>query len=257
MTAAISAPEWDVLEAALSWDRLAAYGHVSDAGFDAGVARYLWNAALCESLYPVLHFVEVVLRNRIDEVLCRRFGEAWPKDARLLGPNELRRIASARDKLARRGKPTPSHADMVAELSFGFWVALFSRYYERPNRLWPWLSRDAMRGAPRAKRTRAEFHRRLDEIRALRNRAYHYEPLWHWPDLDDQYQRAREMLSWLSPEVAELAILLDRFEEVRMRGFDAYQCVLEGGFVCPVHNVGCRHVAGLLCRSAPRREDRA
>lgn len=248
-TPAAAPSRFGVLEEALSSERLTSYVHSDDATLDSAIARYLWNTALCEALYPVLHLVEVSLRNRVDSVLRASLGEFWMLDAALLAPRELRKATEARRYLASRGTQ-PSHSDLVAELGFGFWVALFNRNHEQQGRLWPRFSSEVLRGAPRKARTRREFHRRLDDIRRLRNRAFHYEPLWHWADLDGQYERACEMLGWLSPEVAELAAQLDRFREVRERGFDAYECVLGGGFICPIHNRGCRHVAGQYCESA-------
>jgi hypothetical protein len=257
MAGTISNAQWLELEKALSTDRLSGYRHAADADFDRAAARYLWNTALCEALYPVLHCVEVSLRNRLDQVLCRRYGANWIANAQLLGTNELRRVANAKDKLNRRGKTNPSHADVVAELNLGFWVSLFTRFYERPNRLWPAISGDVLSGAPRALRTRATFYTRLDRVRDLRNRAFHYEPLWHWADLDVHHSEAREMLEWLSPEVADLAAILDRFTEVRSRGVNAYECLVEGGFVCPIHNGACRLGNGDRCPSAPAISDDA
>lgn len=249
MRDAISDAQWLALQRALSTDRLDSYSHSNDLNHDSAVARYLWNAALCESLYPILHCTEVSLRNRLDSALTKRFGPSWVENATVLSPGELARVAEAREKLARRGKTKPGHANIVAELSLGFWVNLFGKSYERPERLWPALALPVMSGAPSYNRKRGVWRERLDEIRHLRNRAFHYEPLWHWSDLDDQHNRLCELLDWLSPEVATLVTTVSRFPSVKSRGFDAYEGLLQGAFVCPIHNAACRHVSGDHCPS--------
>lgn len=44
------------------------------------LARYLYNLALCEALYPVLHTLEIALRNSLDAVLSAEYppGRAAP-----------------------------------------------------------------------------------------------------------------------------------------------------------------------------------
>jgi hypothetical protein len=251
MAGTIPDAQWAALQKALSSDRLDAYRQETDPDYDRAVARYLFNSSLCEALYPTLHCLEVTLRNRLDAAICKRFGNRWLNNENLLNGQELRRIREAREKLELRGKVDPTHADIVSELNLGFWVALFTKPYERPGKLWPLLSTDVMSGAPRSVRTRAVFYERLDQVRNLRNRAFHYEPLWYWGDLDDHHARACEFLGWMSPEVASMAATVDRFAEIKGRGIDAYECLVEGGFICPIHNGACRHVGGPPCPSAP------
>ncbi|MDC0711753.1 hypothetical protein POL68_25010 [Stigmatella sp. ncwal1] len=35
----------------------------------------------------------------------------------------------------------------------------------------------------------------------LRNRVFHYEPIWHWEDLPQQYASLRQALGWFEPEL--------------------------------------------------------
>jgi len=245
---------WTALEIGLSADRLSVYVHASDRDCDRAIARYLWNCALCESLYPIVHAVEVAVRNTIDVALSRRFGSSWHQSASFLGPRELQSLTDAVNKLAKRGKVVPTRGDVVAEVNFGFWVSLFSRYYEGSGRLWPALSRDVMSGAPRWARTRQEFQRRLHETRDLRNRVFHHEPVWHWSDLARKHAEAHETLGWLSPEFESLAEKVDRFSTVRARGIDAYEGLLEGAQLCPIHNIACRWGNGGTCPSEPAEE---
>lgn len=251
MTGVVSNDLWIRLEKALSTERLSSYSQPGDTDHDQAVARYMWNSALCESLYPMLNSVEIAARNRLDSAITHRLGDRWIENDMLLSGAEIARVSEAKDSLNRRGNAAPTHSEIVSELSLGFWVALFNKYYERPDKLWPRFSPDIMSGAPKSERVRGNFSTRMTELRQLRNRAFHHEPLWYWQDLRDQHKRGCQLLSWLSPESANLLPLIDRFEEVYERGFDAYECLLESGSICPIHNVGCRYVQSGQCGESP------
>jgi hypothetical protein len=63
------------IQQALSVERLAGYAlHGRAEPEEQLIRRYLWNVQLGEALYPVLHFTEIALRNRLHEALSRRAG---------------------------------------------------------------------------------------------------------------------------------------------------------------------------------------
>ena len=46
---------------------------------------YLWNVALCESLYPCLNSIEIALRNAIHDAASSNFGDEYWFLTRLFG----------------------------------------------------------------------------------------------------------------------------------------------------------------------------
>jgi hypothetical protein len=223
---------------ALSSQRLLPY-RVAPTETDVQVSsRYLWNVALGEALYPLLESLEIVLRNSVHTAASGAFGtpmwfdEHLPSGRPLLLPNEQRRVAEAKAELARRGKPvTPGAASagqLVAELNFGFWVSLFNAPYESPREpiLWPRLIRSVFPHAPRRERGRKTLRARLDKIRGLRNRVFHYEPIWHRTDLFGEHDQILETIGWISPAARELARIIDRFPEVHRKGTLPYHAEL-------------------------------
>jgi hypothetical protein len=100
---------------------------------------------------------------------------------------------------------------LVAELHFGFWCSLFDVRYEHGQRLWPWLAQEIAPYAPKASRQRKILSARLNRIRLLRNRIFHYEPIWHWKDLADQHLAILEVLDWMNPSVTSLLNTMNRF----------------------------------------------
>jgi hypothetical protein len=114
-------------------------------------------------------------------------------------PKEINRIGEAKATLARNRKPTdPPH--LVAELPFGFWIALLGPgpqglYH---NRLWIPVLHKAF---PHTKQPRREIHRPLDHLRLLRNRIAHHEPIFR-RHLAADYETILRVMNWISPEAA-------------------------------------------------------
>jgi hypothetical protein len=139
---------------------------------------------------------------------------------RILLPREQEAISHARQDFGGRGKPeTPDN--MVAGLSFGFWTGLLNRPYE--GVLWPKLLKEVFLWMPRHICTRKNAWHRMDQVRRLRNRISHNEPIWHWKDLDLQYRGISEAISWFEPKLGLILPSSDRFEDVHKRGPVAYE----------------------------------
>ena len=80
---------------------------------------------------------------------------------------------------------------------------MFDVRYERSKVLWPRLFAHGLMHAasPRPVRSRNQLSPLLNRIRHLRNRVFHYEPIWHWGDLHEQHALALDLLGWLSPDL--------------------------------------------------------
>lgn len=186
------------------------------------IAVYQWNVALSESLYPLLHVIEVSLRNRLHkEIGILLQDEAWlinkqPDLFRFFNPRVKKEIADNKGKLKDRDKLDEDH--LIAELNFGFWTMLLSGPFEADNFLWPRLKNKVF---PNAHGIKIKTIRdRLDRIRRLRNRIFHYETIWHHKDLPLQHDRVRDAIEWIEPSLLRL-IQIDRFHKVYQGGPNA------------------------------------
>lgn len=213
-----------LLASALSAPRLEAYRlHPADTARNL-VGRYRWNVALCGALYPTLHYLEVIFRNRVHQALtahCRTAAwydvvPAW------LHPREQVKLADASRELHERGVPLEPDR-MVAELSFGFWTSLLSGFYAQVL----WQKRTVIRSVfpflPNRLRHRHYVNKRLSQIRHFRNRVFHQEPIWNSGNLLQRYQELRQTIDWFEPEVGHLLPTPDRFEEIHAQGPSAYE----------------------------------
>jgi len=236
------------LERNLSMARLAPYraGARDDA---EAICRYVWNLDLSQAIYPVLHSVEVALRNSIHAAGTDYFGSPeWfrnPRNLRLES-RERRMLETARDQLwerqgysipdIRRGiipaPPLPLADDHVAELMLGFWIGLLNAPYQRL--LWDTrprgtnLSSAVFPYAGRSNRQRAVIFPMVNRLRYLRNRVSHHEPIWNWrPSLAAQHQEALRLLAWISPALHAITLMLDQFPTVHSRSHSYYATLVQ------------------------------
>jgi hypothetical protein len=211
--------------AALSAERLATFRRPGDN--DAAiVTRYVWNVALGMAMTPLLHAIEVTLRNTIDRAgtlqcppPCRHRGVPCWLDAEpsLLASEDARMVAIARDALRRRGKPlTPGR--LVAELSFGFWTRLLRRPYDQGTAKHPgagcplWTAtnlKQAFPNMPSRAREREQLHQRYNAARVFRNRVSHHEPIFHL-DLPKMHRELTHALAWMNLDAARTIQTFDQ-----------------------------------------------
>ncbi len=140
-----SSPEeetFKTFERMISRQRLQRYRRATNSKQEA-IALYLWNTALSESLYPALQFFEITLRNATHQALSahRSNQPRWFMDMTLLTrEHHQKQVLEALQKLRDQNKgqylgnetdpnfPKEPHR-VVAELSLGFWINLYSDPY--------------------------------------------------------------------------------------------------------------------------------
>ena len=194
------------IETALSHERLQPYLNTAGGDRARALRLYLWNTAVSAGFYGPLQGLEVVLRNATHRQLSERYGSVWYRNLDIgLDRGALGRIRQAISELARDGS-TNDIPRIVATLSFGFWVSLLGsggrlesgRRANYEMTLW----RPALRQvfAHRATLTRRQAHGPLNELRILRNRIAHHEPIFT-RNLTADYARILEVLGWISPGI--------------------------------------------------------
>lgn len=93
------------MEAALSLERFSRYVAWANGDREHALELYELNVKLSEALYSPLQMLEVSLRNRIDLILSRLYGERWFENG---GPlkiaNQVDQVSAAVVDLARDSK---------------------------------------------------------------------------------------------------------------------------------------------------------
>jgi hypothetical protein len=180
---------------ALSTERFGTYLIWADSDEALAIRLYSFNVSLSAALYGTLHMLEITLRNVADRALITSFGGDWmDTPAVLVTSHQQRCVADAYNNLTREGKAI-THAQMVAELNFGFWSSLFGR--TPGNHLWR-----VLRPIFQAKGLqRSDIAARIKDFRLLRNRVAHYEPIIALP-LAQRYADITTLTGWLSSGAA-------------------------------------------------------
>ena len=207
------------------------------------VGRHLRNLALSEALYPVLQTLELTLRNSIDQTLEAAFpaftpGHPWLSGTSpVLTERDRTEVANVESRLRNEHKEITRHR-IVAGLSLGFWTGLFTRKYEIDNTssytpqpgvqtaLWPRHLRSIFPHLPKRFLTRSHVYQMLSPLASLRNAIFHHRPIWN-EKLNALHVGATEVIGWISPEVQQLVLHVDRFPFVHQRGEEAYRRLLK------------------------------
>lgn len=196
---------------------------------------------------PLLHALEVVLRNRIDYTVSAKYPidpdlqhsyrdfPSWldAVDGPLIQPH-VSRVEQAKEKvhrdLRRRYGPSRARAKrlrtpgrLIAALPFSFWVYLFDEAYSgnraAPGRFWPDLLPSVF---PYARNPRiSQIRKRLRRLLVVRNRAMHYERLYPYDDgkgvpwePEEIRSDILELLQWMHPRAARVVGTFDRIRYV-------------------------------------------
>ncbi|WP_043721190.1 hypothetical protein [Kutzneria sp. 744] len=206
--------EFEDLLAAFSAARMEPYLKHCNGDVAKAFRLYAWNLEVSAALSGPLGCLEVALRNALHEQLVTLVGRSdWWRDRRVdLHDVAKGLLAEAAANLAKRGKPAVPDA-MVAELHFGFWVALLGKGRNYETTLW----RPALRHAfPNYSGGRLPLHKQLDSMRYLRNRIAHAEPI-HRRHLKADHGTILDLIGRISPPAVEFVRRHDRVEQVLRR----------------------------------------
>lgn len=220
----------DGMDELLSEARFARYLNRYDGNRRLAMRLYTWNLAACSALWGPINVLEIAVRNAIHNRLVERTGRGdWWSDTRIhLCWNERDAIDSAISTLKRRGTADPSADQVVAATSFGLWVGLTGAGVPRD----PMLSYETTLWQPRLQhafphrgdRRRKYIHAKLDDVRILRNRIAHHEPIYRSP-LQNIYDDILEIAAMIRPEARDFIAGHSRAQEV----IDDYQKALTTG----------------------------
>ena len=218
-----------VLQAQIGPTRISPYLRQTSGDLTNALAMYYWNVELCRTFYPALQALEITLRNNLDAAVRPLFPvapggarhlQSWltRHNAVVVHPGGRDAVDNAlgkllgRDPVTRAIKPNngKSHDDLVAAMSFGFWVGMLETAYDVPGTagifLWPTHKDTVFPGGTAD--TMPVIRASLNRIRQFRNRVFHHEPAWPKRATDtvpdDWYNELLKALRWLGSGHAQI-----------------------------------------------------
>ncbi|ONH31068.1 hypothetical protein [Pseudofrankia asymbiotica] len=195
----------------LSVPRFAPYVLAAHGDADQAMRLYWWNVEASAAFYGPLHCLELALRNSMNARLSSHYGTAEWWTVAPLNPIGTRKVSEARSDARTRRLRTTSADDVVAALTFGFWVSLLSRGYDRL--LWVPVPHKAFPGYAGR---RHDLHDNLMAMRLFRNRIMHHEPIHH-RDLIADHAKIFRLIDYISRDAAQFVAALDRVPDVLAR----------------------------------------
>lgn len=199
-------PQW--FDRVITGARLAPYQDAARRHGTHAEDLYRWNLQVSEAFYPGLSCLEICLRNALDEQLSARYDRADWWVAAPLSQYDVSEVKQVSDKLLGVKQFTPRTDDIVAGLSFGFWVSLLSRRYDR--HLWVPALHKAFQGY---RGPREALRDNFDSMRLFRNRIMHHEPI-HNRHLAADHQKVYRLLGYIEPDAITWLREFDRVLEV-------------------------------------------
>jgi hypothetical protein len=170
------------------------------------IKLYEKNTTYCEAMYTVMQGFEVTFRNAIHNRLTTDLATPWWFDILELRRDEREAITRAKQTIADKPQAiTPDR--VVGELSFGFWVKLFSGEYA--DTMWgPSLKNILPAGSERGL-----MYSRFKELKTLRNRIAHHNRIIGRPPVavKQLYEHTLETIGWLDPTVRDWVAATNTF----------------------------------------------
>lgn len=171
----------DAVRRALSKERLHTFDcAVADNAGCTPLELYIWNARVSAAFLVPLHICEVVTRNAVSDALTHIHGHRWPWIQGF--EDSLPSPASGYDprrELRRAAARSIATDTLIPTMSFVFWQKMFTHRFDA--RLWSRCRQQVYPGVDPGvplHRFRADMHSDLEQIRRLRNRIAHHEPIF-------------------------------------------------------------------------------
>ncbi|WDJ04170.1 hypothetical protein JH314_16705 [Xanthomonas campestris] len=161
------------------------------------LSLYSWNSQVSGALLTPLHVCEVVVRNAVADALASVYGERWPWSPSFEQslPNPAVGYSPRKDLFnARRSAPTTGK--VIPELKFVFWQKMFTSRHDL--RLWqPHMSAvfPHLDHSQATSVSRNTIYSNLEQVRGLRNRIAHHEPIFA-RNLSEDYRKVSELIGY-------------------------------------------------------------
>ena len=179
--------------------------------------KYHTNIKLSEAMFPILSYLEVILRNRIDKVLKTYYGEKWllhPFNQSLISIQDQNKIKETVLRIKKEKHLEASHDDIIAQMTFGFWCSFFHKKYDPIV----WHKKSALKmllpNISRINRKRKYIELQLLKIKGVRNRIAHHESILSQRiNIKEIYQMTTELLAAISIDAYQMLKTTDRFPQ--------------------------------------------
>lgn len=184
-----SSLNYEKIKSCLSAARLSSYEKLARNDEEV-LSLYVWNLKISNSLMACLSLCEVVVRNAVSKALEQEFGKDWIVNERF----KRSIIKPRRMDLEKAVKRKNNTDQVIPELPFVFWQSLFTKRFDnfwvdKIDQVFPYV------GTKDYQKLRLSIYQDLEDLRKIRNRIAHHEPIFH-QDLLAEYQKILRIIGY-------------------------------------------------------------
>lgn len=205
-----------------SYSRVSRYVKAANGDKRKAQRMYYANARIAQAFQPLLSFFEVILRNQLHYALAAHFSDVqWlinqkmgfmsdpslthtvKKTKKVVVNDFLKKEVERSERSLLSKKRNVTAGRVIAELNLGFWNSLYETHHYA---LLKGVPCQIFKSLPSGY-GRKEVNAAIQEIRTLRNRVSHNEPLcfkdkaFDMAYAKDMYVMISNFLGWISPEI--------------------------------------------------------
>ena len=205
-----------------SYSRISRYLKASKGNKKKAQEMYFTNARIAQAFQPLISSFEVILRNQLHYAISNHFSDVrWlmnqksgfmsdpslihkdKKTGKMRTNDFLRKEIERSEKALINKKRNVTAGRIIAELNFGFWNSLFETHHYA---LLKGVPCTIFKNLPTGY-GRKEVNVRIQQIRLLRNRVSHNEPLcfkdrhFDLTYVKNMYTILDDFMVWLNPNI--------------------------------------------------------
>lgn len=176
----------------------------------SGIKEYRENILFSKSFYVPLSILEVSLKNSLDDYFIKTTGTDWLFNKSFIKPqlqikiDNAIKILNQNNKLYAKNKQL-NHNNLVSELSFGFWMMLLKKPYQKYLR-YPDL-KQIFPNLPSSKDKKINRHfifTKLNNIRLFRNKVFHHDKIISKKEYENMMNEIYEVLSYFDEKIVSI-----------------------------------------------------
>lgn len=166
--------------------------------------EYKLNIVQSKNMYIPLSLVEISLKNSITLFYSKKIGNDWLFDNEFLPIDLQKKVKIASETLLHKNKLVTID-NLVSELSFGFWIMLFKKYFSQYLRYKDLKSIFPNIDSNKNKRINRHYlFSKLNNIRHFRNKVFHHDKIIDKKEYENITSEIYEILSYFDDEIATI-----------------------------------------------------
>lgn len=172
--------------------------------------EYLENIKYSKDFYIPLSIIEISFRNSLNRFYSVKIGNNWQNRNDILQLDAQRSVQNATQILHQQNKQINQN-NLIAELSFGFWVKLLTKAYT------PYLRYNDLKqifpNLPSSKDKSINRHfvfTKLNNIRLFRNKVFHHDKIINKQEYSNMMDDIYKILSYFDGDVVDITKELNK-----------------------------------------------